>query len=133
MRTKRPASNCRPPHARLSWRAGFTRAESPTAAEAAARRALRLSGERGPVAYDAYVTLAHFEALQSRNDAATAYLASAEATPGEHPATERRNACMVRALIAATSGRLLEAFDDYERKPFRSRVSSTIQNNSRGR
>jgi DNA-binding CsgD family transcriptional regulator len=86
----------------------------PEAAVAAARRALRLSGERGPVAYDAYVTLAHFEALQGRNDAATAYLASAEATPGEHPATERRNACMVRALIAATSGRLLEAFEDYD-------------------
>ncbi|MGB6518703.1 MAG: AAA family ATPase [Candidatus Cybelea sp.] len=86
----------------------------PDAAVAAARRALRLSGERGPVAYDAYVTLAHFEALQSRNDAATAYLAYAEATPGEHPATEQRNACMVRALIAATLGRLLEAFDDYD-------------------
>jgi DNA-binding CsgD family transcriptional regulator/tetratricopeptide (TPR) repeat protein len=87
----------------------------PAAATAAAQRALRLSGEQGPVAYDAYVTLAHFEALQSRNEASAAYLAAAEATPGEHPPTERRNAYMVHALIAATSGRLLEAFDDYER------------------
>ncbi|MFZ0365551.1 MAG: AAA family ATPase [Candidatus Cybelea sp.] len=87
----------------------------PAAADASAQRALRLSGEQGPIAYDAYVTLAHFEALQSRNEASAAYLASAEATPGEHPPTERRNAFMVHALIAATSGRLLEAFDDYER------------------
>jgi DNA-binding CsgD family transcriptional regulator/tetratricopeptide (TPR) repeat protein len=86
----------------------------PQEAAAAARRALELSADRGPVAYDAYVTLAHFEALQGRNDTAIEYLASAERTPGEHPATERRNAHMVRAIVAATSSRLMEAFDDYE-------------------
>lgn len=87
----------------------------PDAAAAEARRALELSRERGPVAYDAYVTLAHFEALQSRNDRALVYLASAERTPGEHLPTHRRNAYMVRALVAATSGRIIQAFDDYER------------------
>ena len=86
----------------------------PGLADAIARRALKLSGESGPVAYDAYVTLAHFEALQGRNDLAAAHLASAEAAPGEHSAIDRRNACMVRALVAATSGRLVEAFEDYE-------------------
>ncbi|MGC2406534.1 MAG: AAA family ATPase [Candidatus Cybelea sp.] len=86
----------------------------PQEAAAAAGRALELSGERGPIAYDAYVTLAHFEALQGRNDAAIEYLASAERTPGEHAATDRRNAYMVRAIVAATSRRLMEAFDDYE-------------------
>lgn len=86
----------------------------PEAAATTARRALQLSGEHGPLAYDAYVTLAHFEALQSRNEAAVAYLASAEATPGEHLATHRRNAHIVRALVSATSGRVIEAFEEYE-------------------
>lgn len=87
----------------------------PEAAAATAQRALRLTGERGSVAYDAYVTLAHFEALQSRNEPAAAFLEFAEATPGEHSALDRRNACMVRALIAATSRRLMDAFGEYER------------------
>ncbi len=87
----------------------------PREAAATAQRALRLSGGRGPVAYGSYVTLAHFDALQGANDAAAAYLASAEETPGERSALDRRNACMVRALIAATSGRLTDAFEEYER------------------
>jgi DNA-binding CsgD family transcriptional regulator len=86
----------------------------PLEAATTAQRALELSQERGPVAYDAYVTLAHFEALQGRNDAAATFLASAEATPGEHLPTHRRNAFLVRALVAATSGRVAEAFDEYE-------------------
>jgi DNA-binding CsgD family transcriptional regulator/tetratricopeptide (TPR) repeat protein len=86
----------------------------PLEAAAAARRALELSDDRGPVAYDAYVTLAHFEALQGRNDAAIEHLASAERTPGEHAPTDRRNSYMVRAIVAATSSRLMEAFDNYE-------------------
>lgn len=86
----------------------------PQQAAAAARQALELSDERGPVAYDAYVTLAHFEALQGRNGAAVEHLAAAERTPGEHAATDRRNAHMVRAIVAATSRRLTEAFEDYE-------------------
>jgi DNA-binding CsgD family transcriptional regulator len=90
--------------------------ESGRAAEAGAtaQRALRLCAQRGPIAYDAYVTLAHFEALQGRNDAATAYLVSAEAAPGEHPGMQRRNSSMVQAVVAATSGRLTEAFEHYE-------------------
>jgi DNA-binding CsgD family transcriptional regulator/type II secretory pathway predicted ATPase ExeA len=87
----------------------------PEEAAATALRALRLSGERGPIGYGAYVTLAHFDALQGKNEAATAYLASADQTPGERSTTDRRNACMVRALIAANSGRLRDAFEDYER------------------
>jgi DNA-binding CsgD family transcriptional regulator/type II secretory pathway predicted ATPase ExeA len=87
----------------------------PQAAEATALRALRLSGGTGRVAYGAYVTLAHFAALQGATDAAGAYLVSAEETPGEHSALDRRNACMVRALIAAISGRLINAFEEYER------------------
>ncbi len=86
----------------------------PQSATTIAQRALRLSGGSGPIAYDAYVTLAHFEALQSRNDAAVTYLASAESVPGEHSAVDRRNSFMVRALVAATSGRLMEAFEHYE-------------------
>lgn len=86
----------------------------PQAALKIARRALDLSGEQGPIAFDAYVTLAHFEALQGRNDGANAHLASAEAVPGEHQAVDRRNAYMVRAIVAATSGRLMEAFRHYE-------------------
>lgn len=86
----------------------------PEGAAATARRALQLSREQGPIAYDAYVTLAHFEALQSRNEAAVAALASAEATPGEHLATHRRNAHIVRALVSANSGRVVEAFEQYE-------------------
>jgi DNA-binding CsgD family transcriptional regulator len=84
------------------------------AAEATAQHALRLCAHRGSIAFDAYVTLAHFEALQGRNDAASAYLASAEAAPGEHPAMQQRNASMVQAIVAATSGRLTEAFGHYE-------------------
>ncbi|HEY1867985.1 MAG TPA: AAA family ATPase [Candidatus Cybelea sp.] len=87
---------------------------NPQAAAQIGLRALRLSGERGPVAYDSYVTLAHFEALQGKNDAAAVYLASAEEVPGEHSALDRRNAYMVRAIVAATSGRLIEAFEHYE-------------------
>jgi DNA-binding CsgD family transcriptional regulator len=86
----------------------------PQAAMAVAHRALRLSGESGPVAYDSYVTLAHFEALQGRNAAAEAYLESAERSPGEHRLTDRRNAYTVRALVAATAGRIMQAFDEYE-------------------
>jgi DNA-binding CsgD family transcriptional regulator len=86
----------------------------PQDAEETARSALRLSGKRGAVAYDAYVTLAHFEALQDRSTTAIAYLDAAEGVPGEHPPTYRRNAHLVRALIAAGSGRLADAFDDYE-------------------
>lgn len=86
----------------------------PQAALAIALRALNLSREEGPVAYDAYVTLGHFEALQGRNDSAKTYLESAEAVPGDHPAVDRRNAYMVRAIVAATSGRLVEAFEHYE-------------------
>ena len=33
-------------------------------------------------------------------------------TPGEHLATHRRNAHIVRALISANSGRVVEAFDE---------------------
>jgi DNA-binding CsgD family transcriptional regulator/tetratricopeptide (TPR) repeat protein len=87
---------------------------SPDAATATALRALHLSGERSPIAYGAYVTLAHFEALHGGNDAAVAYLASADETPGERLPLDRRNACMVRALVAATSGRLIDAFAEYE-------------------
>jgi len=79
-----------------------------------ARRALQLCGQRGPVAYDASVTLAHFEALQGRNASGAAYLDSAEASPGEHPAMQRRNSSMVRAIVAATSGRSMDAFEHYE-------------------
>ena len=87
----------------------------PDAAAQTALRALRLSGGHGPVAFGAYVTLAHFDALQGATDAASANLASAEETPGERAALDRRNACMVRALIAATSCRLNDAFEEYER------------------
>jgi DNA-binding CsgD family transcriptional regulator/tetratricopeptide (TPR) repeat protein len=87
----------------------------PEAAEATAVRALSLSGGTGRVTYGAYVTLAHFAALRGAADAAGAYLVSADETPGEHSALDRRNACMVRALIAATSGRLTDAFEEYER------------------
>ena len=66
--------------ARRTYEAG-----RPHEAAEAARRALRLSGGRGPAAYDAHVTLAHFEALQGRRDAAAAELTSAEATLGETP------------------------------------------------
>lgn len=83
-------------------------------AAATAHHALRLCAQRGSVAYDAYVTLAHFEALQGRNDQAAVYLASAEDAPGEHPAMQRRNCFMVRAIVAATTGRLTEAFEHYE-------------------
>lgn len=86
----------------------------PAAAAITATRALDLSGNRGAVAYDACVTIAHFEALQGNNDSATAFLARAEAIPGEHPATPRRNAHLVTALVAASSGRLREAFEHYE-------------------
>lgn len=86
----------------------------PASAEKIARRALMLSGERGPVAYGAYVTLAHFDSLQGRNETATAYLALADAVPGEHATLDRRNAHMVRAIVAATSARLTEAFEHYE-------------------
>ncbi len=86
----------------------------PKSASEIGLRALRLSGEQGAVAYDAYVTLAHFEALQGKNESAIAYLALAEAVPGEHSPVDRRNACMVRAIVAATSGALMEAFDHYE-------------------
>lgn len=99
----------------------------PQAAAANATRALELSGRRGPVAYDAYVTLAHFEALQGRNDAATAYLAAAEATPGEHSTLDRRNACMVRAIVAATSGRLANAFEEYELAASFARASNDLE------
>jgi len=95
--------------ARRTYEAG-----KPHAASEIALRALRLSDEKGPVAYDAYVTLGHFEALQGRNDSAKMHLESAEAVPGDHPAVDRRNAYMVRAIVAATSGRLMEAFEHYE-------------------
>jgi DNA-binding CsgD family transcriptional regulator len=102
--------------ASLAVRLARRRYESgdPIAAESTAKRALTLSIGNGPAAYDAYVTLAHFEALQGRNDAAEAYLARAESTPGEHPAVDRRNAHMVRAIVAATSSRLNNAFAHYE-------------------
>jgi DNA-binding CsgD family transcriptional regulator len=86
----------------------------PAAAAAMAHHALALSGGDGPVAYDAYVTLAHFEALQGNRDAAISYLASADTTPGEHLAVDRRNAHMVRAIHAATSGCVTDAFTHYE-------------------
>ncbi|HEY6325885.1 MAG TPA: AAA family ATPase [Candidatus Cybelea sp.] len=96
----------------------------PDAAAQTALRALRLSGGRGPVAFGAYVTLAHFEALQGETEAAGAYLASAEETPGERSALDRRNACMVRALVAATAGRLKDAFEEYERAAAIARASN---------
>ncbi len=86
----------------------------PLDAKSVALRALQLSGERGPVAFDAYVTLAHFEALQGRNDVARRHLDAAAAVPGEHSAVDRRNSFMVRAVVAATSGCLIEAFEHYE-------------------
>ncbi|HEX3671479.1 MAG TPA: AAA family ATPase [Candidatus Cybelea sp.] len=86
----------------------------PALAEEIALRALTLSGERGPVAFGAYVTLAHFDSLQGRNQTATAYLALADALPGERATLDRRNGNMVRAIVAATSGRLTEAFEHYE-------------------
>ncbi len=99
----------------------------PDDAAATALRALRLSGGRGSVAYGAYVTLAHFDALQGKNEAASAYLASAEETPGEHSTIDRRNACMVRALVAATSGRVMNAFEEYERAAALARDSDDFE------
>ena len=87
----------------------------PGEAASTAQRALQLLDARGPIAYDAYVTLAHFEALQGRNEAALEYLALAEAVDAAHSVAERRNAYLVRALIAASRGKLHEAFEHYER------------------
>jgi len=102
--------------AALAVRLARRRYESgdPIAAESTAKRALSLSAGDGPVAYDAYVTLAHFAALQGSNGAAEAFLAFADSVPGEHSMVDQRNAHMVRAIVAATSSRLTDAFAHYE-------------------
>ena len=83
-------------------------------ARAAAQCALELSDARGPVAFDALTTLAHFEALQSRPEAAAEYLLRAEATPGERTTTSRRDFHLVRAIVKAATVKLGSAFEDYE-------------------
>ena len=83
---------------------------APTKAEAGARRidrAARSDAERRQRSgrlrrvRDARA----FRSAPRQKRPAAAYLASAEETPGEHSALDRRNARMVRALVAATSGR----------------------------
>ncbi|HEX4014429.1 MAG TPA: AAA family ATPase [Candidatus Cybelea sp.] len=92
----------------------FEHARSDDAAVAVGR-ALRLCGGAGAVAYDAHVTLAHFAALQGRRAEAEEQLGRAERLLGAPPPPQRRDFHMVRAYLRATTARLRDAFDDYER------------------
>ncbi len=87
----------------------------PADASEAAHLALRLCNERGSIAYDSHVTLAHFAALQGKFVEAAEQLSSAELVAGEHPEQYRRNFYVVRGATRAASHQLRAAFEDYER------------------
>jgi DNA-binding NarL/FixJ family response regulator len=87
----------------------------PSDASRAITRSLQLCDGRGAIAFDAYVTIAHFAALQGRLEEADAQLHRAECLPGRPPSSQRRDFHMVRAVVRATTARLRPAFEDYER------------------
>lgn len=93
----------------------YFEAGRPADAEIAAARCLTLCNSSGAVAYEARVTLGHFAALQGRLDDAEDQLRLAEALETEPMPSHRRDFHTARALVRATSGRLRDAFDDYER------------------
>jgi DNA-binding CsgD family transcriptional regulator/tetratricopeptide (TPR) repeat protein len=92
----------------------YFEAGRPADANEAAHLALRLCQERGSIAYDSRVTLAHFAALQGKFCEAGEQLAAAELVAGHRTENERRNFYTVRAVTRAASGQLPGAFEDHE-------------------
>jgi DNA-binding CsgD family transcriptional regulator/tetratricopeptide (TPR) repeat protein len=64
--------------------------------------------------FDAYVSLAHFAALQGRGEEAAGHLARAESETGGVPLGSRHAFHLVRAMVRSTQGLLARAFEDYE-------------------
>lgn len=65
--------------------------------------------------FDAYMTIASFETLQGRTDAAARHLAIAEALEGGQRADLRSSFYTIRAMVLGACHRLRAAFEDYSR------------------
>lgn len=65
--------------------------------------------------FDAYMTIASFETLQGRADAAARHLAIAEGLEGGQRADLRSSFYTIRAMVHGACHRLRSAFDDYSR------------------
>ncbi|HKU80996.1 MAG TPA: AAA family ATPase, partial [Candidatus Tumulicola sp.] len=63
--------------------------------------------------FDAYMTIASFETLQGRSDAAARHLAVAEALEGGQRPDLRSSFYAIRAMVRAAQHQLRIAFDDY--------------------
>jgi DNA-binding CsgD family transcriptional regulator len=86
----------------------------PTEAQELAHLGLRFCQERGPTAYDARITLAHFAALHGKIDDAAEQLRLAELVAADREPGQLRTFHLVRAATRAAQGRLGAAFEDYE-------------------